>query len=93
MGRIWWSGWVVESGFLLRSYTGQNLYPGFESLLHRQWIMQRYKAIIEYDGTNYHGMQKQKNKGEFFFKHLILQWFKIYSLKNPNSKILRTIIP
>lgn len=23
--------------------------------------MQRYKAIIEYDGSNYHGMQKQKN--------------------------------
>ena len=25
--------------------------------------MQRYKAVIEYDGTNYHGMQKQKNVG------------------------------
>lgn len=23
--------------------------------------MQRYKAVIEYDGTNYHGMQKQKD--------------------------------
>ena len=25
--------------------------------------MRRYKAVIEYDGTNYHGMQKQKDVG------------------------------
>jgi hypothetical protein len=32
---------VAEGGGLLNRYTGQNLYPGFESLPHRQFNITR----------------------------------------------------